>query len=85
MGLGGRARAVVAVTTNAVEELRRLHDPSPEVTAAVGRLATGTLLLASTLEKLTGTQEMDASAIVDYFAPLMGYLEEQNEGRSCGW
>ncbi|NIL94013.1 MAG: peptidase M2 family protein [Woeseiaceae bacterium] len=38
-----------------------------------------------TLEKLTGTQEMDASAIVDYFAPLMGYLEEQNEGRSCGW
>ena len=24
-----------------------------------------------TLEKLTGTQEMDASAIIDYFAPLM--------------
>lgn len=38
-----------------------------------------------TLEKLTGTQEMDASAIIDYFAPLMGYLKEQNEGRSCGW
>lgn len=53
MGLGGRARAVVAVTTDAVEELRRLHDPSPEVTAAIGRLATGALLLASTLEKMT--------------------------------
>lgn len=38
-----------------------------------------------TLEKLTGTREMDASAIIDYFQPLMGWLEEQNEGRSCGW
>jgi peptidyl-dipeptidase A len=38
-----------------------------------------------TLEKLTGTREMDASAIIDYFAPLMAYLEEQNQGRSCGW
>jgi peptidyl-dipeptidase A len=37
------------------------------------------------LEKLTGTREMDATAIIDYFAPLMGYLKEQNEGRSCGW
>lgn len=38
-----------------------------------------------TLEKLTGTREMDATAIVDYFQPLMGWLKEQNEGRSCGW
>ena len=38
-----------------------------------------------TLEKLTGTREMDATAIIDYFAPLMAYLKEQNEGRSCGW
>jgi peptidyl-dipeptidase A len=38
-----------------------------------------------TLEKLTGTREMDATAIIDYFAPLMSYLEEQNEGRTCGW
>ncbi len=38
-----------------------------------------------TLEKLTGTREMDASAIIDYFEPLMGYLKAQNEGRSCGW
>ena len=37
------------------------------------------------LEKLTGTREMDATAIIDYFAPLMGYLQEQNENRSCGW
>ena len=37
------------------------------------------------LEKLTGTREMDASAIIDYFQPLMGWLEEQNEGKTCGW
>ncbi len=38
-----------------------------------------------TLEKLTGTRQMDATAIIDYFEPLMAYLAEQNEGRSCGW
>ena len=38
-----------------------------------------------TLEKLTGTRETDASAIIDYFAPLMVYLKEQNASRSCGW
>jgi len=37
------------------------------------------------LEKLTGTRQMDATAIVDYFEPLMGWLEEQNRGRECGW
>jgi peptidyl-dipeptidase A len=38
-----------------------------------------------TLEELTGTRAMDATAIVDYFQPLMEWLEEQNSGRSCGW
>ena len=38
-----------------------------------------------TLELLTGSREMDASAIIDYFQPLMGWLETQNAGRSCGW
>ena len=38
-----------------------------------------------TLEKLTGTRQMDASAIVEYFSPLMKYLQEQNQGKSCGW
>ena len=38
-----------------------------------------------TLELMTGTREMDATAIIDYFAPLMAYLKEQNESRSCGW
>jgi peptidyl-dipeptidase A len=38
-----------------------------------------------TLEKLTGTRQMDASAILDYFAPLQGWLAEQNKGQQCGW
>lgn len=38
-----------------------------------------------TLEEFAGTREMDATAIVDYFAPLMEYLKEQNAGRACGW
>lgn len=38
-----------------------------------------------TLAKLTGGQQMDGSAIIEYFAPLMGYLKQQNQGLSCGW
>ena len=38
-----------------------------------------------TLEKLTGTREMDGSAIISYFQPLMGWLQEQNADRQCGW
>ncbi len=38
-----------------------------------------------TLEKLTGTRQIDAAAITEYFAPLLAWLEEQNKGRECGW
>lgn len=37
------------------------------------------------LASLTGKGEMDASAILDYFAPLKTWLDEQNQDRSCGW
>jgi len=37
------------------------------------------------LEAFTGTREMDGSAIIKYFDPLIVYLKEENEGRSCGW
>lgn len=37
------------------------------------------------LQKITGKPEMDSSAILDYFAPLKAYLDEQNKGRTCGW
>ena len=37
------------------------------------------------LEAFTGARDMDGSAILEYFAPLMSYLEEQNKDRTCGW
>ncbi len=56
MGLDGRARVVAALTTDAAEELRRIHDPSPQVAAALARISTGALLLAATLEKVTSRE-----------------------------
>ena len=37
------------------------------------------------LEAVTGQREMDASAIIAYFQPLMDWLEVENQGQSCGW
>jgi peptidyl-dipeptidase A len=37
------------------------------------------------LESLTGQRQMDATAIIDYFAPLQTWLKEQNKGQQCGW
>jgi peptidyl-dipeptidase A len=37
------------------------------------------------LEALTGTRQMDASAIIDYFAPLKSWLDEQMKGKPTGW
>jgi peptidyl-dipeptidase A len=37
------------------------------------------------LYELTGEREMDASAILEYFAPLQKWLEEQNANQQCGW
>jgi peptidyl-dipeptidase A len=38
-----------------------------------------------TLHELTGTRDMDASVILEYFAPLRAWLDEQNKGQQCGW
>ena len=38
-----------------------------------------------TFEQLTGTRQIDGSAITEYFQPLMEWLEEQNKGQQCGW
>ena len=37
------------------------------------------------LEKLTGSREMSAAAIIEYFQPLLAWLKEQNQNRQCGW
>jgi peptidyl-dipeptidase A len=68
-----------------------LHRCSIYDSAAAGERLRKTLALGSSrpwpdaLETLTGQREMDASAMVDYFAPLKTWLDEQNRGRASGW
>lgn len=37
------------------------------------------------LEAFTGSREMSAEPMVEYFRPLLGWLRAQNQGRRCGW
>jgi peptidyl-dipeptidase A len=37
------------------------------------------------MEALTGSPRMDATAILDYFAPLQKWLDQQNQGAPVGW
>jgi peptidyl-dipeptidase A len=39
----------------------------------------------ATLKEVTGSDKMDASAVLEYFAPLQDWLKQQNEGQTCGW
>ncbi len=38
-----------------------------------------------TLQKLTGTRDIDAAALIEYFQPLQQFLQQQNAGKTCGW
>ena len=37
------------------------------------------------LQAISGKREMDATAVLDYFAPLQKWLDEQNKGKPIGW
>jgi peptidyl-dipeptidase A len=37
------------------------------------------------LETISGQRQMDATAIIDYFAPLKTWLDGRNQGQVCGW
>jgi len=37
------------------------------------------------MQALTGSGQMDATAILDYFAPLQKWLDQQNQGAPVGW
>jgi len=37
------------------------------------------------LEALTGERQIDGGAILEYFAPLQKWLDEQNKGEKAGW
>jgi peptidyl-dipeptidase A len=38
-----------------------------------------------TLQQLSGSRDFDAGPLLDYFQPLMQYLQQQNAGKACGW
>ena len=38
-----------------------------------------------TMKEFSGSENMDASAVIDYFKPLSDWLAKQNEGQRCGW
>jgi peptidyl-dipeptidase A len=68
-----------------------IHECSIYGSKAAGDRLNRTLALGASkpwpdaLEALTGERKMDASAIIDYFAPLNDWLLEQNKGQQCGW
>lgn len=39
----------------------------------------------ATLKELTGSEQMDARPLLEYFAPLQDWLKQQNAGQTCGW
>jgi peptidyl-dipeptidase A len=72
------------------------HQGSLETCSIYGNKAAGEKLKAmlslgasrpwpEALAALSGETRADASALLEYFAPLRKWLEEQNKGQQCGW
>jgi len=38
-----------------------------------------------TLKEFTGSDRMEADAVLEYFQPLQSWLEKENAGEQCGW
>ena len=68
-----------------------LHECSIYCSKAAGKKLAAMLSLGASkpwpdaLEAIAGTRQMDGSALVEYFDPLMKWLEKQNQGKKCGW
>jgi molecular chaperone Hsp33 len=84
--LNGEARWVIAGTTNTVEEASSRHQTSPVATAALGRLMTSSLLLASSLKeeealtlRLLGDGPLGGVvAVGNVRGEVRGYVHEPN-------
>jgi len=82
--LNGEARWVAVRATATVEEARRRHQTTPVATAALGRLMTGALLLASSLKgqgditlRLLGNGPLGGViAVGDALGRVRGYVKE---------
>ena len=78
---GGTIRVLSAVTTGVVAEAVRRHGTSPTASAAMGRVLTGTLLMAATLK------DFDRLSVkIDCDGPIGGIIAEANrEGHVRGY
>ncbi|HEY8909225.1 MAG TPA: Hsp33 family molecular chaperone HslO [Desulfosporosinus sp.] len=82
--LEGKARWVAVRTTDTVEEARKRHGMSPVATAALGRLMTGALILASSLKgdesitlRLLGDGPLEGVvAVANAQGEVRGYVRE---------
>ncbi|HHV72261.1 MAG TPA: Hsp33 family molecular chaperone HslO [Clostridia bacterium] len=78
---GGKIRGVAAVTTEIVEEIRRIHDTFPTATAALGRTISGTVLLSASLK---GNEKVTVRVIGD--GPIGGIIADvDSEGAVRGY
>lgn len=68
---GGTIRILSAITTNVVAEAIRRHQTSPTASAALGRVLTGTLLMAATLKDFDRL-----STKIDCDGPIGGIIAE---------
>lgn len=77
----GTIRVMAAVTTGVTAEAIRRHQTSPTVSAAFGRMLTGTLLLASTLKDFDRV-----TAKIESSGPVAGIVAEGDQnGRVRGY
>jgi len=78
---GGTIRVLSAITTDVVAEAIRRHQTAPTASAALGRVLTGTLLMAATLK------DFDRLSVkIDSSGPIGGVIAEATlDGRVRGY
>ena len=68
-----------------------LHDCSIYGSMEAGEKIISTMAMGESLpwqeafENLTGSRKLSGKSILNYYAPLKDWLDEQNEDRLCGW
>ena len=68
-----------------------LHECSIYGNKVAGEKIISTMAMGESLpwqdafENLTGSRELSGKSILNYYAPLKEWLDEQNKNRTCGW
>jgi peptidyl-dipeptidase A len=63
-----------------------IHDSKQAGAKLIGMLSLGASKpWPDALEAIGAGRQADASALLEYFAPLRKWLDEQNKGLACGW